>query len=77
MGVVSSKRRLHVISELRSKGLDVLFDVIVAQEDNKQHKTSPVPLTLAANRLGVHPADCGNRRSRHAQHRCTAGRWEL
>ena len=58
MGVVSSKRRLHVISELQSKGLDILFDVIVAQEDTQQHKPSPVPLTLAASRLGVHPADC-------------------
>lgn len=58
MEVVSSKRRLHVVSELQSKGLHDLFDVIVAQEDTQLHKPHPDPLVLAAHRLGVIPEDC-------------------
>ncbi|WP_067621132.1 HAD family hydrolase [Alicyclobacillus acidiphilus] len=58
MGIVSSKRRFHVINELESKGLDVLFDVVVAQEDTLQHKPHPAPLLLAARSIGVPPEDC-------------------
>ncbi|MCY0896007.1 MAG: HAD family hydrolase [Alicyclobacillaceae bacterium] len=58
MGVVSSKRRPHVVSELQSKGLHDLFDVIVAQEDTQRHKPHPDPLILAAHMLGVNPTDC-------------------
>lgn len=58
MGIVSSKRRFHVIGELQSKGLNTIFDVIVAQEDTLQHKPHPDPLLLAAERLGVAPGDC-------------------
>lgn len=57
MGVVSSKRRIHVIRELEGKGLSSLFDVIVAQEDSPRHKPDPGPLLLAAQRLGVPPED--------------------
>lgn len=58
MGMVSSKRRVHVLRELESHGLRPLFDVIVAQEDSTRHKPDPVPLLLAAQRLGVPPEDC-------------------
>lgn len=58
MGVVSSKRRFHVVNELQSKRLADLFDVIVAQEDTQQHKPYPEPLILAARTLGVIPEDC-------------------
>jgi pyrophosphatase PpaX len=58
MGIVSSKRRFHVVSELQSQGLHDLFDVIVAQEDTQQHKPLPDPLILATRRLGIFPEDC-------------------
>lgn len=58
MGMVSSKRRIHVLRELESHGLRPLFDAIVAQEDSTQHKPDAVPLLLAAQRLGVPPEDC-------------------
>jgi len=58
MGVVSSKRRFHVESELSSKNLDSLFDVIVAQEDTRLHKPHPDPLILAASALHSLPENC-------------------
>lgn len=58
MGVVSSKRRFHVVNELKSKALDILFDVIIAQEDTLQHKPHPDPLLLAASRLKCSPENC-------------------
>ena len=58
MGVVSSKRRFHVLNELKSKGLDNLFDVIVAQEDTQLHKPHPDPLILAASHLKSPPGIC-------------------
>lgn len=58
MGVVSSKRRVHVTRELDGKGIRSLFDVIVTQEDTARHKPDPGPLLLAAARLGVPPEDC-------------------
>ncbi|WP_338055232.1 HAD family hydrolase [Sulfobacillus harzensis] len=57
MGVVSSKRRGHVLRELESQQLLALFDVIVAQEDTARHKPDPAPLLLAAQRLGVPTKD--------------------
>lgn len=58
MAVVSSKRRFHVLNELRSKNLDNLFDVIVAQEDTQLHKPHPDPLILAASHLKSPPENC-------------------
>ncbi|OPG14867.1 hypothetical protein B2M26_14865 [Ferroacidibacillus organovorans] len=58
MGIVSSKWRFHVISELQSKKLDMFFDVVVAQEDTSRHKPYPDPLLLAARKLQGNPADC-------------------
>ena len=57
-GIVSSKRRFHVIREITAKGLDVFFSTIIAQEDTMKHKPSPVPLLLAADQLRVSPKDC-------------------
>ncbi|WP_433944910.1 HAD family hydrolase [Paenibacillus sp. SN-8-1] len=53
MGIVSSKRRIHVMNELQSKGLDALFDAIVTQEDTIRHKPFPDPLELAMRQLNV------------------------
>lgn len=83
MGIVSSKRREYVISELQSKGLDVLFEVIVGQEDTTLHKPHPDPLVLAAREMNVSPADCvyiGDQPSdMHAAHAagmfCIAALW--
>lgn len=57
-GVVSSKRRHFILSELRSKGLDTLFDIIVGQEDTVVHKPHPEPLLLAARLMDVPAEDC-------------------
>ncbi|MCR8630552.1 HAD family hydrolase [Paenibacillus radicis (ex Xue et al. 2023)] len=51
MGVVSSKRRLHVKNELKLKNLDNLFDVVIAQEDTQIHKPHPEPLILHHQRV--------------------------
>lgn len=58
MGIVSSKRRFHVLKELQNKSLDILFDVIVAQEDTLQHKPHPDPLVLAASHFNSLPENC-------------------
>jgi len=58
MGIVSSKRRENVISELLSKRLEGLFEVIVGQEDTTRHKPHPDPLVLAMSKLNVLPSDC-------------------
>jgi pyrophosphatase PpaX len=58
MGVVSSKRKFHVVNELKSKALDSLFDVIIAQEDTSLHKPYPDPLLVAASHLKCQPENC-------------------
>lgn len=58
MGIVSSKRRFHVVNELKAKTLDNLFDVIVAQEDTELHKPHPAPLILAASHFKSPPENC-------------------
>lgn len=58
LGLVSSKRRVHVIRELVSKGLRSFFDVIVAQEDTIRNQPDPAPLLLAASHLGASSEDC-------------------
>lgn len=55
LGLVSSKRRIHVNAELSSHGLDALFDIVVAQEDCTRHKPDPEPLLRAAHLLGISP----------------------
>lgn len=57
LGVVTSKRRIHVINELKSKNLDVLFDVVVTQEDTPVHKPQPDPLMLALRHLQSEPSE--------------------
>ncbi|MBD3921954.1 HAD-IA family hydrolase [Paenibacillus sp. PR3] len=58
MGIVTSKRRVNAIDELKAKGLDSWFEVIIAQEDTDLHKPSPDPLLAAALQLNAAPERC-------------------
>lgn len=58
MGVVTSKRKINAAGELEAKGLDGLFEVIIAQEDTERHKPNPDPLLLAAVRMNANPESC-------------------
>ncbi len=56
LGVVSSKRRLLVRSELEASGLKAYFPVVVALEDAKAAKPDPAPLRKALALMGVKPS---------------------
>ncbi len=56
--VVSGGRRSAVVEPLAVLGLLDKFDIIVAAEDYRRGKPAPDPFLLAAERLGVAPADC-------------------
>ncbi len=58
MAVVSGSRRSSVTGSLGILGLLDKFDTIVAAEDYKNGKPAPDCFLLAAERLGVAPADC-------------------
>ncbi len=58
MAIVTSRGRDSVEPCLDLCGIEVdLFQVTVAREDSAVHKPSPVPLQLAAAKLGCHTAD--------------------
>jgi HAD superfamily hydrolase (TIGR01509 family) len=56
--VVSGSRRNSVIGSLGALGLLDKFDTLVCAEDYKRGKPAPDGFLLAAERLGVAPADC-------------------
>jgi len=56
--VVSGSRRDSVVGSLIAIGLLDKFDTIVAAEDYTRGKPAPDAFLLAAERLGVAPADC-------------------
>ena len=56
--VVSGSNRQSVIKSLTTTNLLDKFDTIVASEDYKNSKPAPDAFLLAAERLGVAPADC-------------------
>lgn len=58
VAVVSGGHRAAVERALASAGLRDLFDVIVTPEDVERGKPAPDMYLLAAERLGVEPADC-------------------
>ncbi len=58
VAVVSGGNRQHVHESLRVVGLEGLFPVIVTQEDVSRSKPAPDGYLLAAERLGVPPAQC-------------------
>ena len=47
-----------LFSGLKSAGIDYLFDVILGNEEYKNHKPSPDAYLTAASMLGVRPEDC-------------------
>lgn len=56
--VVSGSRRNSVIGSLTALGLLDKFDVLVCAEDYKNGKPAPDGFLLAAQKLGVAPANC-------------------
>ena len=56
--VVSGSNRESVIKSLTTTNLLHKFDTIVASEDYENSKPAPDAFLLAAERLGVAPADC-------------------
>jgi beta-phosphoglucomutase-like phosphatase (HAD superfamily) len=58
VAVVSGGHRPSVENSLTAAGLRSLFDIIVTPEDVEQGKPAPDMYLLAAERLGVPPADC-------------------
>jgi len=58
MAVVSGSPRLTVERTLATLGLSHYFPTIVAMEDYTHGKPDPEPFLLAAEKLGVAPADC-------------------
>ena len=56
--VVSGSTRDSVVGSLSVLGLLESFDTIVSAEDYKRGKPAPDGFLLAAERLGVAPADC-------------------
>jgi HAD superfamily hydrolase (TIGR01509 family) len=58
VAVVSGGHRPAVESALLSAGLRELFEVIVTPEDVEHGKPAPDMYLLAAEKLGVDPADC-------------------
>lgn len=47
-----------LISALKLAGIDHLFDVVLGNEDYKEHKPKPDAFITAASRLGVKPEGC-------------------
>ncbi len=56
--VVSGSRRDSVVGSLNALNLLHKFDVLVCAEDYKKGKPAPDAFLLAAEKLGVAPADC-------------------
>lgn len=58
--VVSSGNRGYIEKALAALGLSSSFDFIVAGDDAEctEHKPKPLPYLLAAQKLGVDPAEC-------------------
>jgi HAD superfamily hydrolase (TIGR01509 family) len=56
--VVSGGNRESVTNSLKTLGLLEKFDTLVCSEDYTKPKPDPEPFLVAAERLGVAPADC-------------------
>lgn len=55
LAVVSDAPRFEAWLRLCYLGLEHLFDVVLAHDDTKHHKPSPVPFEMALEALGVKP----------------------
>ena len=58
MAIVSGSPRLTITRTLETLGLSHYFQTLVAAEDYTHGKPAPEPFLVAAQRLGVEPADC-------------------
>jgi pyrophosphatase PpaX len=58
LGVVTAKRRSTVELAFANVPLAHLFETVVGGDETERHKPDPEPLLLAAERMGVEPADC-------------------
>jgi beta-phosphoglucomutase len=57
-GLVTTASAPSVDAILRAHGMRDLFEVVVTGEDTARHKPDPEAYRLAAERLGVEPAEC-------------------
>jgi pyrophosphatase PpaX len=57
LGIVTAKRRSTVDLAFAQVPLGHLFEAIVGGDETERQKPDPAPLLLAAERLGVDPAD--------------------
>jgi pyrophosphatase PpaX len=58
LGIVTAKRRATADLAFARVPLGHLFETVVGGDETARHKPDPDPLLLAAERLGVDPADC-------------------
>lgn len=58
LAVASSGQRLSVLASLDAVSLRHKFNVIVSEEDVKNHKPSPDPYLITAEKLNVPPNKC-------------------
>lgn len=58
IGVVSSAPKEILVKELRRLQLTRVVDLVLSKDDVEERKPSPKPLLVAAEKLGVNPADC-------------------
>jgi HAD superfamily hydrolase (TIGR01509 family) len=58
LGLASSAHPLVIAAALRTIGLEDAFGTVVASDEVEDGKPSPDVYLLAADRLGVRPADC-------------------
>ena len=58
LGVVTAKRRSTVDLAFASVPVAHLFETVVGGDETEKHKPDPEPLLLAAERMGVAPAEC-------------------
>lgn len=55
-GLVTSKGRDSASISLDGHGLRPLFDLVMTADDTSKHKPDPMPLVVAAQRLGLEPS---------------------
>lgn len=58
LGIVTSRIGQNVFDMPQISDLEEWFQVIIGYNDTKNHKPHPEPLLLAAQKLGVLPAEC-------------------
>ena len=57
VGIVTSKYRASADVSLNAHGLHPKFDLVITADDSTKHKPDPMPLFVAAERLGISPSE--------------------